>query len=63
VRFCNEPANASKIAAIVRDEATATGLKTFFDMPNDLGRFGLNFVPETLSHHFFVAEIAHEITR
>jgi hypothetical protein len=63
VRFCSEPANASRIAAIVRDETKATGLKTFFDMPNDLGRFGLVFAPETYSHHFFVAEIAHEITR
>ena len=57
--FCRS--NRSAIAAIVRDEAKANGLMTFLDS-NDLGRLGKAFGPTTYSHHFFVAEVAHEIT-
>jgi hypothetical protein len=61
--FCRDPANRTRIAAIVRDEATAPhGLKTFLDPPNDLGRLGQPFSASIYSHHFFVAEVAHEIT-
>jgi hypothetical protein len=57
--FCR--ANRSAIAANVRDEAKPHGLMTFLDA-NDLGRLGQAFGPSIYSHHFFVAEIAHEIT-
>ena len=57
--FCRS--NRSAIAAILRDEATAQGLMTFLDA-NDLGRLGQAFGRSIYSHHFFVAEVAHEIT-
>jgi hypothetical protein len=58
--FC--ATNRARIAAIVRDEASRPhGLKTFLDA-NDLGRLGMVFKAGIYSHHFFVAEIAHEIT-
>jgi hypothetical protein len=57
--FCRS--NRSAIAAIVRDEAKPNGLMTFLDA-NDLGRLGQAFGASIYSHHFFVAEVAHEIT-
>ena len=57
--FCRS--NASAIAAIVRNEGRPDGLMTFLDS-NDLGRLGSAFGPSIYSHHFFVAEVAHEIT-
>jgi hypothetical protein len=58
--FC--ATNRARIAAIVRNEgSTPHGLKSFFDA-NDLGRLGMVFKAGIYSHHFFVTEIAHEIT-
>jgi hypothetical protein len=61
--------NAPAINNIIRDENHRTkGLKTFLDM-NNLGRFtDLNtgqqsvFSAGVYSHHFFVSELAHEVT-
>ncbi len=59
VDFCRT--NRGAIRAIIRNENHATtGLKTFLDT-HDLGRLGGVFSAGIYSHHFFVAEIAHEI--
>jgi len=57
--FCRS--NRAAITAIVRGEARPQGLMTFLDT-HDLGRLGQPFGPSIYSHHFFVAEVAHEIT-
>jgi Domain of unknown function (DUF4157) len=65
--FCNT--NRSAINTMIGNENdNATGLKTFFDN-NNLGRFvdpvtgeQYVFTPGIYSHHFFVTELAHEVT-
>lgn len=60
IGFCNS--NGAAINTIVRQESDpAVGLKRFLDN-NDLVRFGGSFTAGIYSHHFFVAEIAHELT-
>ena len=62
-RFCAEARTAQAIARIIRNESTRPhGLMRFFDT-NDVGRLGREFGPGIYSHHFFVCEIAHEITQ
>jgi hypothetical protein len=58
--FCQR--NRTQVNAIIRQENHPTnGLKQFLDQ-NDLVRFGQVFSAGIYSHHFFVSEIAHEIT-
>jgi hypothetical protein len=52
--------NAAAIAAIVNNESTPTGLKTFIDA-NNVIRLGRAFGAGVYSHHLFVAEVAHEL--
>jgi len=67
IEFCRR--NRSAVSTIIRQENnSANGLKQFLDR-NDLVRFGrdsmgrqIQFDAGIYSHHFFVAEIAHEIT-
>ena len=58
--FCR--INRSAIRAIISNENhPTTGLKTFLDT-NDLGRLGSAYPAGIYSHHFFVTELAHEVT-
>jgi hypothetical protein len=62
-RFCAEPLTSKAIASIIKNESTTPhGLRTFLEA-NDLGRLGSRFDTTTYSHHFFVCEIAHELTK
>jgi hypothetical protein len=56
-------ANAPAIAAIVRDELKPAGMKTYVDANNLTRLFQASgpFGPGIMSHHLFVAELAHEI--
>ena len=59
IDFCNR--NRGAINTTTRQEDNPSlGLKRFID-DNDLVRFGQIFDAGIYSHHFFVAEIAHEI--
>lgn len=56
-------ANSAAISAIVRGELSASGMKTYVDA-NNLTRLFMPsgpFGPGIMSHHLFVAELAHEI--
>jgi hypothetical protein len=57
--FCR--ANQAAIARIISNETAPNGLKTILES-NDLGRLGGGFRANIYSHHFFVAEVGHEIT-
>ena len=57
--FCRD--NHGRINTILRQESSPLGLKCFIDS-NDLVRFGTIFSAGVYSHHFFEAEIAHELT-
>ncbi|HEX7243853.1 MAG TPA: hypothetical protein VF263_26435, partial [Longimicrobiaceae bacterium] len=59
VSFCT--ANSAAVRTILNQEGSPDGLRTFLDA-NDLVRFGQTFSPGIYSHHFFVAELAHEVT-
>jgi len=58
--FCRT--NRASITTMISNETNATtGLKTFLDT-NNLGRLGSAFSAGIYSHHFFVTELAHEVT-
>jgi hypothetical protein len=51
-----------EILAILKKDSTKTGLLTFIN-DNDLARFGsFKFDRGISAHHFFTAEVAHELT-
>jgi hypothetical protein len=58
--FCHR--NRAAVRAILRQESGPYGLHTFVET-HDLLRAGHRVSPSIYSHHVFVAEIAHELTR